>query len=44
VAVSNMIVKMTMEHCCTPFVPKTYHDMSQTKLYLLMKRARGSAQ
>jgi hypothetical protein len=28
VAVADMIVEMTMEHCCTPICVKTYHDMS----------------
>src|SRR5271163_2563991 len=42
-AVAHIIVKMTMEHCFTPFVSKTYHDMSHTKIYLLTRRARGAA-
>src|ERR1700677_3874221 len=41
VAVVYIIVKMTMEHCVSPVVIKTCHDMSQTKIYLKTWRARG---
>jgi hypothetical protein len=44
VAVVNIIVEMTMEHCVSPFVYKTYHDVSRyvfKKIYLYLRCARG---
>jgi hypothetical protein len=45
VAVVNMIVKMTMEHCLSPQLLRhitMYHDMSHIKIYLYMDSARGA--